>query len=143
MLREVSALKVKVVAHNAAASLDPAQLLKTKVPGTSVVAFSHATSRSVVQVYASVAVACPANVAELRSSSGVPIAGAGVPVEEVLEDLCRQLWLGMPFAARCGGRDWGTAAGPGDHSAYLCIPVSISVNATKYSVGKFSVSAFC
>lgn len=129
MLREVSTIKVKVVVHNAAASMDPAQLLKIKVPGTNVVAFTHVTSRSVVQLYASVAIVRPVNFAELKGGSGVPVAGSGVPAEQVLEDLCRQLWLGMPLAT----------PGPGDHSAYsayMCLPASISVNAAKFTGGR-------
>lgn len=143
VLRDISTIKVKVVANNSTTSLDPTQLHKRKVPGTQVVAFSHALTRSVVQLYTSVAIVSPLNVAELRGDTNVPSVGAGtvsaVPAEEVLEEVCKQLWLSMPFAAR-KNQVYDASCGPGDGSAYLCIPVSVSINATKYTAGKNNIA---
>lgn len=63
------------------------------------------------------------NFAELKDRVG---ASCGVLVEELLDDVCRQLWLAAPFASR----------GKPALDFYFCLPVSISISSTKFSSGK-------
>ncbi len=123
-LREAHAIKVKVCADNTAVSAAEAgHLSRTKLSGTNIVVTTSAPAGGVVQAYLSVATCATLNFAELKDKGGV---GCGVLVEEVLDDVCRQLWLAAPFAAR----------GKPALDFYLCLPMSISVSSTKYASGK-------
>lgn len=142
-LRVSHLMKVKVCANNTAVSLaDVGQLSRTKLSGTSIVVTSSSSSSTssssasaaadnnsnrggVAQAYLSVAASAALNFAELKDRAS---GNSGVLAEEVLRDVTRQLWLAAPFAAR----------GKPAMDFYICLPISISINATKYSAGKYS-----
>lgn len=143
-LRVSHLMKVKVCANNTAvSSADVGQLSRTKLSGTSIVVTSSSSSSTssssasaaadnnysnrggVTQAYLSVAASATLNFAELKDRTS---GNSGVLVEEVLRDVTRQLWLAAPFAAR----------GKPAMDFYICLPISISINATKYSAGKNS-----
>lgn len=122
-------MKVKVCANNTAVSAESARHLnRTKLSGTNiVVTFATGSSSSgsggeIAQIYLAVSTNTALNFAELKDRSN---ASCGMSVDEILEDVCRQLWLAAPYSAR----------GKQALDFYFCLPVSVSIHATKYSRG--------
>lgn len=125
-------LKIKLYPHGIpAAGSAAASLVKTVVPGTEITLFRHRGSLAVSHIHLTVEVNVANNFAELKHQSGTNSnCSMDVRVQEVLEEVHRQLWLG-----------------PADNMLHdtLHLPGTLRINNTEYGPGKvrFQSSNFC